>query len=661
MNFRYRHRQSGLTRPMLSQMVSDIRPAIERLESRCLLSATVWSSVNPESAPAAPDSVGWVVSLTPQAASRIRSFADVEALVSESLPQGRLSVVRGLEREGRVLLRGEPDGQLRFEADVEAALRANAAVASFSRDQNVTAQLVPNDSLFAQQAGFRNTGQTGGTSDADIDADEAFDITTGSEDIVVALIDSGVDYTHPDLYLNIWLNQGEIPAALRSQLDDGGDGVVSFRDLNLGANSAFVTDLNMTGYIDAGDLLADSNWENGIDDDSNGKVDDLIGWDFRDNDNDPLDEHGHGTHIAGVIGAVGNDGAGVAGLNWASSILPLRFLGVEPGQGLTGSLSNAMSAIDFSTSLANNHDVNIRVSNNSWGALETFSTDVRTSLADNAEAGVLFVAAAGNGEGRTGRGIDLDTENLGFFPASYDLDSILSVAASDSRDSLAIFSQFGATSIDVAAPGVGILSTDLNGTFSVRNGTSMATPHAAGTAALIFSQLPDATVQEVRQAIIQSVDTKSALSGRVASGGRVNARAALEIDTFAPRPALTPPGTVTSDGGTFFEIDVTYRDNVDVDFNSFDGDDVTVQLAGNSGSPLPVSISNLVLDADPMTAGSQPTVTYRVTAPGGTFDQGDNGLYEIFLTDGAVTDTRSGTPNATRARHRVTQSAGFRM
>ena len=629
----------------------------EQLESRCLLSATVWSSANPEAQPRTEASVDWVVSLTPEAAAGVGSFADVEALLGGQVggegsgeANATLSVVRGLEREGRVLVRGFSDGRLRFEADVEAVLRANSAVASFSRDQSVTAQLVPNDALFGQQAGFRNTGQTGGTSDADIDADEAFDISTGSEDIVVALIDSGVDYTHPDLYLNIWLNQGEIPASLRSQLDDGGDGVVSFRDLNLGANSAFVTDLNMTGYIDAGDLLADSTWENGIDDDSNGKVDDLIGWDFRDNDNDPLDEHGHGTHIAGVIGAVGNDGAGVAGLNWASSILPLRFLGVEPGQGLTGSLSNAMSAIDFSTSLANDHDVNIRVSNNSWGALETFSTDVRTSLADNAEAGILFVAAAGNGEGRTGRGIDLDTENLGFFPATYDLDSVLSVAASDSRDSLAIFSQFGATSIDVAAPGVGILSTDLNGTFSVRNGTSMATPHAAGTAALIFSQLPDATVQEVRQAIIQSVDTKSALSGRVASGGRVNARAALEIDTFAPRPTLTPPGTVTSDGGTFFEFDVTYRDNVDVDFNSLDGNDVTVQLAGNSGSPLPVSISNLLLDADPMTAGSQPTVTYRVTAPGGTFDQGDNGTYEIFLADGAVSDTRSGTPNATRAQ-----------
>ena len=192
----------------------------EQLESRCLLSATVWSSVNPEAQPETVASVDWVVSLTPEASQEVGSFADVEALLRSAdggdggEANTTLSVVRGLEREGRVLVRAESGGRLRFEADVEAALRANSAVASFSRDQSVTAQLVPNDALFAQQAGFRNTGQTGGTSDADIDADEAFDITTGSEDIVVALIDSGVDYTHPDLYLNIWLNQGEIPAAL---------------------------------------------------------------------------------------------------------------------------------------------------------------------------------------------------------------------------------------------------------------------------------------------------------------------------------------------------------------------------------------------------------------------------------------------------------------
>ena len=130
----------------------------EQLESRCLLSATVWSSANPEAQPETGASVDWVVSLTPEAASSVSGFGDVEALLAETISDDTgLSVVRGLEREGRVLVRGESDGRLRFEADVEAALRANSAVASFSRDQNVTAQLVPNDSLFAQQAGFRNT------------------------------------------------------------------------------------------------------------------------------------------------------------------------------------------------------------------------------------------------------------------------------------------------------------------------------------------------------------------------------------------------------------------------------------------------------------------------------------------------------------------------
>ena len=168
----------------------------------------------------------------------------------------------------------------------------------------------PNDPEFAQQWMLNNTGQAGGVIDADIDALEAWSVTTGSMATVVAVLDSGIDYTDADLYLNIWLNEGEIPASIASNLTDAdADGLISFRDLNSPANSSFVMDVNANGYIDGGDLLADSAWENGLDEDGNSRTDDLVGWDFHDNDNDPQPVvsggiyQSHGTDQAKMIGA----------------------------------------------------------------------------------------------------------------------------------------------------------------------------------------------------------------------------------------------------------------------------------------------------------------------------------------------------------------------
>jgi subtilisin family serine protease len=621
----------------------------ERLERRCLLSAAatsshlVWSSAADPAGDVASVEPGWIVRLNQADVSGISHLDQVsELLSSASVP---VAAVRGLGTPGLILARSGESV-----ASVEQSLALSRFVQSFERDAQVGAQLTPNDEFYADQLGLRNLGANGAVSDADIDADAAFDITTGSSDIVVAVIDSGIDYTHPDLFLNVWLNPGEIPTALRSQLVDGdGDGAITFRDLNLPANSTFVTDLEFDGndFIDAGDLLADATWENGVDEDDNGRTDDLIGWDFRDNDNDPLDTHGHGTHVSGTIGAVGNNGIGIAGLNWNTSIIPLRFLDRQPGLGLTGSRTDAIAAINYSTNLVEDQGIPIRVSSNSWGSLDDFSPELRSAIEANGDAGVVFVAAAGNGEGRTGRGIDLDTENLGFFPATYDLDHIIAVAASDPRDNLAIFSQFGATSIDLAAPGVNILSTDINDGFAFRNGTSMATPHVAGTAALIIAQQSDATPQEVRQAILQSVDTRSAFSGRVATGGRLNTDRALQTDTFAPKASLLSAPDVTTDAQLFFEFDVLYRDNADIDFFSIDNSDLIVTPVGNPGAPLTATVSNLVLDSDPDTAGSQPIVTYRIIPPGGRWNQEDNGDYQIDLQPDAVADTRTGATNRT--------------
>jgi subtilisin family serine protease len=329
----------------------------------------------------------------------------------------------------------------------------------------------PNDARFGELYGLLNTGQTGGTPGADIRATSAWDVSTGSSQVLIGVIDTGLDHTHPDLAANAWVNPGEIPG-------------------------------------------------NGIDDDTNGYVDDIRGWDFVNNDNDPMDDHGHGTHVSGTIGAVGNNAIGVVGVCWNVKIMGLKFLNASG----SGSTANAVLAVEYATQMG------VRLTSNSWGG-GGFSQALFDAIQDADVNGILFVAAAGN------NGANADASP--HYPSSYNLPNIISVAATDHNDQLASFSNYGATSVDLAAPGVNILSTFPGSTYGSISGTSMATPHVSGAAGLVFGRFPSIGHLDAKGLILNSVDPLPNLAGVVLTGGRLNA--------FLPiaDPDSTLPGEIT--------------------------------------------------------------------------------------------------------------------
>jgi len=345
----------------------------------------------------------------------------------------------------------------------------------------VAVDTLPNDPSFGSTWGLNNTGQNVngsiGTADADIDAPEAWNVTTGSSSVVAAVIDTGVDWTHPDLSSQIWINPGEDCAGCRTD---------------------------------------------GVDNDHNGFVDDWHGWDFVSNDNNPMDDHGHGTHVAGTIGAAGNNGIGVAGVNWNVKIMPVKFLNAQ-GSGTTAA---AVSAILYAAQ--NGADV----MNNSWAG-----GDYSQALADAIDVAdqhnSLFVAAAGND------GTDNDVTPT--YPASSDNPNVLAVAATDSSDNRAYFSNVGRRSVDLGAPGVNIYSTWPGSTYQYLSGTSMATPHVTGAAALVKAQFPNASAVGIKDLLLSTVDPKPTLATTTSSGGRLNVANAVSC-TAAPQVWIDSPG-----------------------------------------------------------------------------------------------------------------------
>lgn len=469
----------------------------------------------------------------------------------------------------------------------------------------------PNDTNFASLWGMNNG------SDTDIDAPEAWNITTGSMANIVGIIDSGVDYTHRDLAQNIYLNNAEIPTAIRSLLVDiDGDGIITFRDLNNATNQGAgkITDLNANGRIDGGDLLNNaSGWENGVDDDANGLADDLVGWNFLSNNNDPMDVFSHGTHVAGTVGAVGNNSLDVVGVNWRVSILPLKSGGLN-GSDNTISLAAAVASTNYATNLRTRGE-NLRSINNSWGGLG-FSSEMFAALNFASNVGIMAVNAAGNGGADS---VGDNNDAVPHYPSSYELPNVIAVLNLTSSGVRSSDSNFGATSVDLGAPGTSILSTVPGGT-AFFSGTSMASPHVAGAVALLFQQYPNLTLPQARQALLETVDPVTSIASNTVSGGRLNLFRAITAFELAPLGA--PDLDAASDTG-FSATDNITRDT-------------TPTFTGSTtpGNTVRVFLNNVLRGTATANASGVWTVTTGALA---------NGTYSVVTTvsDGTLTSLRS--------------------
>ena len=323
--------------------------------------------------------------------------------------------------------------------------------------------ILPSDPQFNDQWALANSGQRGGKQGADISATIAWATTTGTENLVVAVLDTGVDYAHEDLEKNMWFR----PASMEP-----------YHDSDLGT------------------------------------INDERGYNAINSDSDPMDDNGHGTHCAGIIGAEGENNLGIAGVNWKVKIMPLKFMNA----GGSGTTKDAIESINYVID-RKKAGVNVRIISASWGSTQK-SRALEDVIRKAYENDILFVAAAGNST--------VNNDRRPHFPSSYKVPNVVSVAALDRNDELAKFSNWGAKSVAVAAPGVEILSTWLGNQYEEKSGTSMATPVVAGVAALILAENPRMSVDDLRKKLMDSTDPIVALKGKTVTGGRINAAKALE-------------------------------------------------------------------------------------------------------------------------------------
>ncbi|MEK2689449.1 S8 family serine peptidase [Bdellovibrio sp. GT3] len=371
----------------------------------------------------------------------------------------------------------------------------------------------PNDPMLGRLWGMNNSNNAG----VDVGALQAWDITTGSKDVLVAVIDTGIDYNHPDLKENMWSNQAEL------------------------------------------------NGQPGVDDDGNGIVDDIYGANFVNAakpTGNPLDDHSHGTHCSGTIGAKGDDGVGIVGVAWNVRLMGVKFLSADG----SGSLEGALKGIDYAVSMG------ATILSNSWGG-GGYSETLKQAIQRANDKGVLFVAAAGNESN--------DNDANPTYPATYDVPNVLSVAAIDEKGSLASFSNYGKNKVHVAAPGVNIYSSTKNGGYSSYSGTSMATPHVSGIAALIASNEPGLNGIQIKERIMATAKPYPTLRGKVRTKGIANAYTALTNTEPVPDPndpvnwqtvtaSVSSAHPYASKSNETFEVNVPGAKQIAVYFEKFD-------------------------------------------------------------------------------------------
>jgi thermitase len=350
-------------------------------------------------------------------------------------------------------------------------LKANPLVEVAEPNLIYRANRLPNDPLLGSLWGMKNVGQKDpankvGVAGVDIGAEQAWDITTGSEEMVVAVIDTGIDYNHPDLKDNLWVNEAE------------------------------------------------ANGQAGVDDDKNGVIDDIHGYNAITGSGNATDDQGHGSHCAGTIGAKGDNGVGVVGVNWNVKLMAVKFLSASG----SGSLADAVKAIDYANRMG------AKVLSNSWGG-GGFSQTLLDVIKQSHEKGAVFIAAAGNDNN--------NNDSRPSYPATYAVPNMISVAAIDNQGARASFSSYGKKTVHIGAPGVNVNSTT-GGAYDDFSGTSMATPHVAGVVALLWGHEPQLTNLEVRERILKTARPIASMKNKTSTGAMVNAYTALMNITPAP-------------------------------------------------------------------------------------------------------------------------------
>lgn len=454
-------------------------------------------------------------------------------------------------------------------------LSVRDAIAAYMSDPNVlyaepnyirhAAETVPDDPFFNLQWSLQNTGQSvNWTRGADIKATDAWDISKGSEQVIIAFLDTGIDYNHPDLTGNIWLNIVEDP-------------------------------------------------NNGMDDDGNGRIDDRMGWNFVSNSNDPKDDEGHGTHVAGITGAVGNNSTGIAGVIWNVKLMPLKILN-DKGE---GTIADEIAAIDYAIAKG------AKIINASFTGSD-FSNFEFDMINTANSAGVLLVTAAGNGGDDS---IGDDNDLFPQYPAGYNLPNIVSVASTNQNDRRASFSNYGQKSVHVAAPGEDILSTFplslvISG-YKYDSGTSMSAPIVSGLAGLLYSHYPVFNYSQIRGIILRYVDILPNLQGVIRTGGRINAYRSLSslLSPSAFSLTVNSPNVINlawtdnatgedgyvierkTVGSQYFQIltlpanSISYTDN-----SAIDGAAYSYRVKAYSVLPNPPSAENIQAESLPVEA-----------------------------------------------------------